>query len=52
MPFQHINGESNTLFPMAKQVIAEGELVEEAEKVEKGHRHEEMLRKLDELRDH
>ncbi|ALL00585.1 hypothetical protein Pyrde_0535 [Pyrodictium delaneyi] len=47
---QHIDKENNVLFPMAKQVIAEGELVEEAEEVEKGHRHEEMLRKLDELR--
>jgi len=34
---------------MAKQVVAEGELVEEAERVEREHNHEEMPRKLEEL---
>ena len=34
---------------MAKQVVAEGELVEGAERVEREHNHEEMLRKLEEL---
>ncbi|BES80723.1 hypothetical protein PABY_02900 [Pyrodictium abyssi] len=46
---QHIDKENNVLFPMAKQVVAEGELVEEAERVEREHNHEEMLRKLEEL---
>ena len=47
---EHIDKENNILFQMAREVVREGEGIEEAEKVEKEMNHEEMLRKLESLK--
>ncbi len=48
---QHIDKENNVLFPMARQVIGEGELIEEAEKVKQEHGYNELLEEYRRLKD-
>lgn len=47
---EHIDKENNVLFPMAREVVGKGEGIEEAEKIETELNHEEILKKLDELK--
>jgi len=47
---EHIDKENNILFQMAREVIREGEALEEAEKIEEEMGHESVLAELDELR--
>ncbi len=47
---QHIDKENNVLFAMARDVIGEGELVEEARRVAEEHGREELLKRLGEIR--
>ncbi|MCE4622867.1 MAG: hemerythrin domain-containing protein [Desulfurococcales archaeon] len=47
---EHIDKENNVLFPMAQEVVGENEGIEEAERIEAEMNHEEMLRKLDEIK--
>jgi hemerythrin-like domain-containing protein len=47
---QHIDKENNILFAMAKEVIGEGELVDEAKRLAKELEREPLLQKLSEIR--
>ncbi len=47
---QHIDKENNILFPMARQLVGEGEGLEEAYRVEEEMDHEAYLRELEELK--
>ena len=47
---QHIDKENNILFPMARQLVREGEGLEEAHRAEEEMDHESYLRELEELK--
>ncbi|MET1128597.1 MAG: hemerythrin domain-containing protein [Thermoproteota archaeon] len=47
---EHIEKENNVLFQMARELIAEGELVAEARAIEEQVGHEELLKRLESLK--
>ncbi len=47
---EHINKENNILFQMAKEVVGEGEGLDEAEKIEEDMNHRELLERLEYLK--